>query len=460
MGEQPKLTNQEPWQLIQAFIEQMNQTAQTDQRSANAMQAAPADMMAKEMQLRIAKQLGLEYLPQELAVREPYEQRQEERRAATGERLEDRRSANVSRRADEAIDRDIDRYRQDPEGYKDYHSARSPYRYSGRTATGKTPFPDDLLEAPKDPMEERTKKKALDAAGITVEGYETRNGKLYWKLGKKEDNANPPEPPTPNPAPAEKPAVTGKGDRQAPVVQPPARTPAPASPSEPPVPVEPVEGITDEIPREVVPDYQKRSPLLEAPTGKQSNLKGNQEDLIKGLYDSLTTVAGYSDKGARSILAEIGRENDFNEDLIFGSHSDPANRARNVGFLSWQKDRGRRVMNELQDAGLVHNGRIERTQEAMDVMAKYMAEEMEMMNNGLHNYLKSDDVDDQKAASALGRRFIKWRYNDPKYRSHHGRRDDWYDKATSVLDQSVDARPVIKPTDDPDIFDVLLEDLA
>src|SRR6478736_6096716 len=127
MGEQPKLSNTEPWQLIQAFINEMNNSAQIDQRQANAMQAGPADMMSRAQQLRIAKQLGLECLPQELAVKEPFDERADKRREESAIRLDDRRTDNAARRADETIDRDIDRYRKDPEEYQRYHAARSPY---------------------------------------------------------------------------------------------------------------------------------------------------------------------------------------------------------------------------------------------------------------------------------------------------------------------------------------------
>ena len=42
--------------------------------------------------------------------------------------------------------------------------------------------------------------------------------------------------------------------------------------------------------------------------------------------------------------AEIGRENLFNLDFLFGSHADPKNGATNVGLISWQEIRAKKLV--------------------------------------------------------------------------------------------------------------------
>jgi hypothetical protein len=179
----------------------------------------------------------------------------------------------------------------------------------------------------------------------------------------------------------------------------------------------------------------------------------NTSFMIKGLYKSLRN-AKYSDAGAKVMLAHVGRENDFNADLIFGNHSDPHNRKNNVGFFSWQGPRREAVMRELNEAGLVMpDGKIKPSQAALDIMTKYSAEEMGGMSNSLLRALQSEDVDPDAASHGLSKRYIKWRHDDPNYASHHNRMRDWYSRVNRTL------RPQIRATADPDVFDVLDEDI-
>ena len=63
--------------------------------------------------------------------------------------------------------------------------------------------------------------------------------------------------------------------------------------------------------------------------------------------------AGLSPNQARIITAEVGRENSFNPQNIFGVHSDPKNGAANLGMLSWQGDRGNALYKELRSKGVI-----------------------------------------------------------------------------------------------------------
>ena len=48
--------------------------------------------------------------------------------------------------------------------------------------------------------------------------------------------------------------------------------------------------------------------------------------------------AGLSDNQARILGAEIGRENAYKDQYLWGYHSDPKNGAVNIGIISWQGD--------------------------------------------------------------------------------------------------------------------------
>ncbi|MDN8389994.1 hypothetical protein, partial [Acinetobacter baumannii] len=86
--------------------------------------------------------------------------------------------------------------------------------------------------------------------------------------------------------------------------------------------------------------------------------------------------AGLGDKQARVMTAQVGRETDFRNEAMFGSHKDANNGYTNTGFLSWQKSRSTKLMQSLQGQGVLDkNGKIQQTQDALDAMAKHAVQE-------------------------------------------------------------------------------------
>lgn len=152
--------------------------------------------------------------------------------------------------------------------------------------------------------------------------------------------------------------------------------------------------------------------------------------------------AGLNDNQARILGAEIGRENAFQGKYLWGYHSDPQNKAVNIGIISWQGSRGRGVEAALKNAGLIKDGKIVKGQESLDVMAKYLVNEIKTDPNYAatkKQFLDNPDVDYQTGARVLGTNFIRWRYNDPKYASGHKNRDEFYAKLGGVAPTSGDA---------------------
>lgn len=139
--------------------------------------------------------------------------------------------------------------------------------------------------------------------------------------------------------------------------------------------------------------------------------------------------AGLNDNQARILGAEIGRENAFQDKYLWGYHADPKNGAVNIGIISWQGSRGKGVERALRNAGLIQNGKIVKGQASLDVMAKYLVNEIR--TNPTYaatrkQFLDNPNVDYHTGTKVLGRNFIRWRYDDPKYASGHRNRDKFY----------------------------------
>lgn len=146
--------------------------------------------------------------------------------------------------------------------------------------------------------------------------------------------------------------------------------------------------------------------------------------------------AGLNDNQARILGAEIGRENAFQDKYLWGYHADPKNGAVNIGIISWQGARGKGVENALRSAGLIKDGKIIKGQKSLDVMAKYLVNEIKtnpVYNATRKQFLENPNVDYHNGAKVLGTNFIRWRYNDPKYASGHRNRDNFYHQLGGVI---------------------------
>lgn len=152
--------------------------------------------------------------------------------------------------------------------------------------------------------------------------------------------------------------------------------------------------------------------------------------------------AGLSDNQARIITAEVGRENDYQSRYLWGGHNDPANGKYNLGMISWQKDRGEDLYKYLNARGFIKNGQIVKSQEALNAQAAFAVNEMRTnprYQRTRDTFLANPDISYQKGVEVLGNNYIKWRYTDPKYASHHSRRDRHYDNLNRTLSNNPNA---------------------
>jgi hypothetical protein len=177
-----------------------------------------------------------------------------------------------------------------------------------------------------------------------------------------------------------------------------------------------------------------------APHAPRAEAKGNanpeRAKAAKMVFDSFK-AAGFSDAQAKALTAEINREGSFNPAYLYGSHTDASNRATNVGMLSWQGDRAPRLMSFMADRGLIDPaGRIAPGQDALNAQAEYLRWEMEndpSYAKTRETFLANPEIDQETAHNILGKNFIRWRIDDPKYRgSGFDRISEGYDLLNSA----------------------------
>ncbi|MFW1763689.1 tape measure protein, partial [Acinetobacter calcoaceticus] len=177
-------------------------------------------------------------------------------------------------------------------------------------------------------------------------------------------------------------------------------------------------------------------------------LAGNNEQVRNMLrvYQSFRN-AGLGDKQARVMTAQVGRENDFRNEAMFGSHKDENNGYTNTGFISWQKTRSSKLMQSLQGQGVLDkNGKIQQTQDALDAQAKFLLQEV--MTNKSYSKTKSallnDDLDYRSLEKIVGKNFIGWDYEGKKLgkdkaSQHLAKQDSYYNQLNKILGASPDA---------------------
>jgi|26BtaG_2_1085354.scaffolds.fasta_scaffold00621_5 hypothetical protein len=173
----------------------------------------------------------------------------------------------------------------------------------------------------------------------------------------------------------------------------------------------------------------------------EEKLAGAKDKTSKAISNQMMVykafkTAGLSDNQARIITAEVGRENDYQSKYLFGGHNDPKNNKYNLGMISWQKERGKALNDHLKELGLIQNGQIVKTQEALNAQAMFALKEMttnSRFDRTKKEFLSNPDVSYDKGTEVLGNNYIAWRYNDPKYASHHGKRDKYYNSLNAEL---------------------------
>lgn len=164
------------------------------------------------------------------------------------------------------------------------------------------------------------------------------------------------------------------------------------------------------------------------------DLKDGRHQRMKMVYDSFAS-AGFSHKQSLALTAEVGRENGFQEKYMFGTHSDPYNSATNLGMLSMQGPRLKALKEHLVAEGRFDaSGNLIAGQDTMNSMAKFYMTEMKTSEKSkmTEAFLANPDIDPGEAGRLLGKGYIRWRYDDPRYAHHHDIRDQYYSEINNI----------------------------
>ena len=173
---------------------------------------------------------------------------------------------------------------------------------------------------------------------------------------------------------------------------------------------------------------QQKQAIYAAATDKKT------QNMLK-VYQAFMSTGVLSSKQAAYFTSEVGREGDFLDKNLFGSHTDNNNRATNIGFISWQKTRAIELQKFLKSMNLLDDkGKIKQTQEALNAQAQFLVKELfSGQYKAAANAMSSDDY--KKLESTVGRYFILWDYVGKKIDAptHHKKRDNYFNQITSLL---------------------------
>lgn len=126
------------------------------------------------------------------------------------------------------------------------------------------------------------------------------------------------------------------------------------------------------------------------------------------IYDAFIH-AGFTHKQALALTAEVGRENDYRRDLIFGHHMDSGR--WNAGMMSWNQARGTAFMAHMHKRGMIDkDGNIVHSQASLNAEAEFvMYEILTCYPKTKAQFLDNKpDIDRKIAARVLGSDYIRW----------------------------------------------------
>ncbi len=203
--------------------------------------------------------------------------------------------------------------------------------------------------------------------------------------------------------------------------------------------------------------YKKTSPNISedeinkamySSSGNVASGTGNLKDKdkwMKGTYDSYRNN-GFSHNQALAFTAEVGRENGYNPDTMFGTHED-LNGKTNFGMLSMQGDRKPALEKFLREKGRYGpDGRLIQDQKTLDAQAAFHRKEIEENPSYAKTkklVLDNPNVSKEEAAAVLGDNYIRWaRHGNAKIgfstsdaARHNNIRSNYYDQASNLTSQ-------------------------
>ncbi|MFK8986669.1 phage tail tip lysozyme [Acinetobacter seifertii] len=168
-----------------------------------------------------------------------------------------------------------------------------------------------------------------------------------------------------------------------------------------------------------------------------------KDQLVKDTYQ-LAQAAGFSPAQARALVGEVGRENGFNPNTMFGFHTDQANSKKNGGIFSWQGSRATALEAHMRAKGLVNaNGTFKQTNESLQAQFEFLRKEIEANPKWKANFLDKKNITNDEARSALGGAgsVIGWARGQNKLSS--GKAFDWksHEATANNYSNMIDGQP-------------------
>lgn len=175
----------------------------------------------------------------------------------------------------------------------------------------------------------------------------------------------------------------------------------------------------------------------------KASIAPKKDQLVKDTYQ-LAQAAGFSPAQARALVGEVGRENGFNPNTMFGFHTDQANSKKNGGIFSWQGSRAVALEAHMRAKGLVNaNGTFKQTNESLQAQFEFLRKEIEANPKWKAQFLDKKNITNDEARSALGGAgsVIGWARGQNKLSS--GKAFDWrsHEATANNYSNMVDGQP-------------------
>jgi hypothetical protein len=134
-----------------------------------------------------------------------------------------------------------------------------------------------------------------------------------------------------------------------------------------------------------------------------------QNHTMKTLYDEFRRL-GWSEDGARAMVAQIGREGDYNADSMFGEHRDANPRAgTNIGMVSWNGPRRTEFIRYMNDRGFIQNGTVVRSDESLRAQAQFVDYEMSKPQyRQSYNIVRQPGLTYNQIEPTLSNNYVGW----------------------------------------------------
>ena len=152
------------------------------------------------------------------------------------------------------------------------------------------------------------------------------------------------------------------------------------------------------------------------------SLKGTQLRRMQ-VYNAFLKV-GFSQNQAIAMTGEVGRENSFSDNGLFGEHQDPASftkgrgRIMNAGMISFNNERRARLEQYMASQGVPWNGKtFPRTQESIEAQARFIKLEMEspQERGNTKAFRENPNAKVEDLQYQVGKKYIRWAIDNPKF---------------------------------------------